>query len=322
MAAMEQRCEPAELVGYWTNHWCEVALVWSPHGWEDIRNIFIILGGFLGLWLAGKRTFSANSQAKTALKQAETSEAGLSIDRFQKGVMMLGDDQLFVRNAAIFILSELAENNPNQYFTSVMDVFCSFIKTRTLDQLLQTGAHTVLDANFKQDIAPDSQIALQELSRICKLMHNNGISSSYRMRLSNTNLRNAKLTNGHLFIADLSNANLSRGSFYETNFMGAFLNNSNMQKTVLISANLDQTEFYNTNLTHANLIGSEFRRSDLAGANFDCVDLSKVKGLTYAQLSKAKNVDPEFLAKLKADEEAEAAKSTEEASPPDIPQII
>lgn len=300
MAAIEKGCKPAELVGYWTNHWCEVALIWSPSSWEDVRNIFIVLGGCIGLWLAGKRTFSANNQANAALKQAQTNEASHNIDRFHKGMEMLISNSPFMAAAGARMLGGLARNSMKEFYPQVARILTSYI--REISPLSDDLVIALQGREHGSFVNPPEQCAavLIELSHM-----NDRRISDERFPYERINLRKS----------NLANIELIEGNFAHTIFSSCTMRNIGLEKCDLSWVNFYQCDLRGANFTDSDLTEAFFIRADLELANFKNVKLHGAKYLTYAQLSKARNVDPEFLAKLKADEEAAAAKATEENFP-------
>ena len=91
----------------------EWSSVWTFKFWqvlsEILRNVGLFAIAPVGLWLAWDRSKTATREADTATREAETAERGQNTDRFQKAAAMLGDVELSVREAGIFILKEIAE---------------------------------------------------------------------------------------------------------------------------------------------------------------------------------------------------------------------
>lgn len=250
---------------------------------EDWRNLVFVLAGLIGLPLALWRSGVAANQVKVATKQVELSEAGQNTDRYQKGASMLGDNRLSVRQAGVFGLTELAENNFEAYNATVVKLLCSFIQDRSEEQRRL--------ADTWQVIPPDCGTALDCLSGLSKYAKANDHSlSTGRLNLKEANLAGAVLFNAALRKAYLADADLR----------DAYLINADLRDAFLYDADLRGTDLVGADLTRANLTGANLEGADLESAVFD-----EAIGLTSEQLEVAKNFSPELLEKLRKAEKAQ-----------------
>lgn len=286
---------------------CETSFwqsVWQLAGEPASRNLGLIIVAVIGIGFAIYRSVKLHQQTKTAIRQADTSEAGLNIDRFQKGAAMLSDNQVAVRQAGILLLSELAIQNTQEYCDLVQKIICLFIKAQTEIQLRDSDFTSILDHDFNLEISTDNQFAISELSRIIKSSLNNNVILPIKCDLRHTNLRSANLNSACLANCNLSGSVLDKADLISTDLSHANLIEAKIRETVLLrtlfyDANLFETDFKktkfhlteNSNILIPIKISTSIVFSDPNGKY-------KAKGLTHFQLSQAKNVNTEFLGSL------------------------
>jgi hypothetical protein len=101
---------------------------------EALRNVGIVLGGAIGLFLAWQRVSAANIQAEAQTRQAEVSarqaELGrlkLAADLFAQAVAQLSDAKLEIRLLAIYTLRRVAADNPD-YYQAVRELLTAYVR--------------------------------------------------------------------------------------------------------------------------------------------------------------------------------------------------
>lgn len=77
---------------------------------EILRNVAIVAGGAVGLYLGWKRVTAANRQAEAQTKQAELQRRIFVDVLFNRAVGQLKDDKLEVRLSAIYTLRQLCDD--------------------------------------------------------------------------------------------------------------------------------------------------------------------------------------------------------------------
>lgn len=240
-------------------------------GEPAFRNIGLLVVAVIGIGFAIYRSVKLHQQTKTAIRQAETSEAGLNIDRFQKGVEMLGHEGRFEKQAGASILFALASSNPREYFINVFGVLLSYVYTfesADISQVLQKQG-----TSYYNRSTPEYSTAI-----ICLLK-----------------LNKVYLDTKPLYLLPLM-----------------------LHELLLVNITLENYELDTIDFTDCKFGNVDFKCASLVDSNMEGVTFIHCKNLTYAQLSQAKNVDSEFLAKLKADEDqaaAEASKSDDKHTP-------
>ncbi len=91
-----------------------------------IRNL-VLIGGtplaiFLAVWrsvVAQKQVETAQRQAETAQRQAEIAQRGLTSNRYQRAVEMLGNNLVSVRLGGIYTLYKIVREHPDEYLAEV-----------------------------------------------------------------------------------------------------------------------------------------------------------------------------------------------------------
>ena len=87
------------------------------HWWvlnsEPFKNLLLVVGGSLGLYLAWLRVTAANRQAEAATRQAEVGRRAHVAELFTQAAGQLSDDKLEVRLAAIYTLREIGRDFPD-----------------------------------------------------------------------------------------------------------------------------------------------------------------------------------------------------------------
>ena len=108
---------------------------------STLSKIAAIVGGGIALWVAWRRSNSADRQADAAQNQIRIAQGQIEIaqsqieiaqhsmrnERFQKGAEMLGSETLAVRIGAVYALSQLASEHPEIYHLQVMKLFAAFV---------------------------------------------------------------------------------------------------------------------------------------------------------------------------------------------------
>lgn len=114
--------------------------------------------------------------------------------------------------------------------------------------------------------------------------------------LQRAHLDGAVLSVAHLTETALSGAHLRRAELDAAHLQGAELEGAHLEGAILIGARLEKAYLGKAHLKGANLAGAQLCEADLREAELDDadlarVDLSGVRGLTWPQIQKARNVD-------------------------------
>ena len=158
------------------------------------------------------------------------------------------------------------------------------------------GIELERDAGFRLDFR-DANLSNLNLHRI------HGVNLSGAI-LTDANLSGISLSPGtdlsgirDGYGVNLSNARLNRVNFEATNLWEADLSDSLLIRADLQIADLRYADVSNAILANAELSGAELRDAILSGTKFSLEDYPPVRGLTQAQLDKAR-ADPQNPPKL------------------------
>ena len=287
---------------------------------EILRNLGLLVAAVVGVGFAIWRAITGHLQAKASLAQARTAESGHITDRFTRAIDQLGSEQLPVRLGAIYALWRLAEDWPDQFTTTVVDVLCAFARNPPHPEQVGVEARADVDIDDNSPavpvVRPDVQ-AILDLIGAKSAKYRELLPDGYRLNLSGAFLRRAQLADTKLDRAIFDDANLTqaqlRGADLEgTRFSFANLTGAHLDDACLIGARFLQsdlslascegadfwhcfmleTKLTNARLQRANLssaifVGVYFEDADLAFANLTFADLKVVDGLTQAQLDSA-----------------------------------
>lgn len=257
---------------------------------EVWRNLILGVSAVAGLCIATWRSISAS-------KQVKLTEAGHNTDRYQKGAAMLGDARLSVRQAGVFGLTELAENNFEAYHATVMKLLCSFIKDRSLEdkrahELERRGKDE--ENQPPQTIAHDCQTALNSLCDLNRI----GMTQVNKPFSGKIDLEGAILNGAFLGLCDLRNANFTGAKLQKAFLHSAKLSGSNLMYANLKSAILADADLSDSDLRYANLSAATLNGAILSNANLNSVKLHQGNGVTVKQLEAAKYVESDFMEHL------------------------
>jgi len=261
------------LMVYW--HWEWIVSSAGESGSTVIRNLGIVYGGLIAIWVAIWRGFVADrhaeaskqqaqaslDQAKAAQDQAKTSQRGLLNERYQRGAEMLGSPFLSVRLGGIYALQHLAEDEPTQYHVQTMRLLCAFVLNPRKDEDLELRP-------VRQPLTPwirdDVQAAMRAISNRSDGDIELEKKESFRLDLINVQLDDA----------DLSKANLTDANLAAANLKGA-----NLRHAILANANLAFANLTGTDLSEA--VG--ITQTQLAHACADSDNPPKLHGLCDAE---------------------------------------
>lgn len=269
---------------------------------EALRNLALILAAILSFPLVVWRGMAADKQATAAIGQLADAEKQRLQNLYDKGRDMLASDNIITRIEGIQSLAEIASGHVEAFHIRTMEALCQFMRHRKWEvgesKMDADGNHPPDDVKEVASVIStrsERQIEFEKsknwtfkldgvnltFAPLLSADLSNARLSSVRLphaNLSSANLSHAVLSYAHLGEAGLLNANLSRASLTRALLREAVLSHANLSKAVLEEANLIGAELNNADLTGASLVGA-----DLTGA-----DLTGVKGLTQAQLDKAR----------------------------------
>ncbi len=257
-------------------------------GSTTIRNVGIVIGGGIAIGVAVWRGFVADRQARASQRQADTSQRGLLNERYQKGVGMLGSEDLSVRLGGIYELLDLAEDEPEQYHVKVKRQLCAFVRHPARDEDDEARPPVVQQSTIRT-VRADVQDAVSAIGSARSYV---GVvyekKSGFRINLAAADLTGANLLAAFLSNSDLNRANLTGANLIAAALDGAYLLRADLSHADLNHVDLNNAKLVGANLAEANLSEADLTRTDLTHANLTGAVFSKAQGLTQDQLDQAR----------------------------------
>ena len=105
---------------------------------EVLRNLAIVVGGALGIWIAWWRGLAANRQARAAGEQALIARRAHITELFQTAVAQLGVKRLEVRLGAIFTLQRIEKDFPD-FGSNVFELLSAYVRERSPEHETDTA---------------------------------------------------------------------------------------------------------------------------------------------------------------------------------------
>lgn len=286
-----------------------------------LRNLGLVYGGIIAIWVAVWRGVVADRQAEAskqqaqssldqataALHQADTSQRTLLNERYQKGAEMLGSKVLSVRLGGIYALQRLACEEPERYHIQITHLFCTFVSHPTEDEDYMAALRVIQQKppQLREDVLAamraigtrsKDDIELEKKEKFSLTLAGASLADA---NLSGANLSGANLTKADLTIATLINTNLLEANLTDTNLSGADLTRANLAGANLLIANLNTAFLTNSVLTNAILINANLLKAtlvdaDLTGASLVEANLARAvlsgANLTGAYLTQARDL--------------------------------
>ena len=236
---------------------------------ETIRNLAIPVGLFIGIILAGWRSYTSHVQSNTSIEQTKISQLGLNSERYQKGAEMLGNKKLSIRMSGIFALEELARNHSEDYYIQIMTLFREFICHPPL--------HTEKNQEYDHQVYPrDVEQALRSYGK-CRAdffrKNELNIKEEFMLNLENANLEHMTAKYMNLRWVSLSHANLTRVTLEDSDLTEASLNGATLIRARLVNVDLTDAKLSGADLTDADLICAILVRANLDYANLTRANL-------------------------------------------------
>src|SRR5829696_5263538 len=212
-------------------------------------------------------------------------EQGQITERFTQAIEQLGatDDnrnkRLEIRLGGIYALEHIANDSPERYYSTIMEVLTAYVRENAQRQPEETRPPSVepdeddeasTELEKKQPPKPpaDIQAILTVLGRRKKA----GEKDDVVLDLKATDLRGAVLTEAdlrkvNLREADLRSADLRNANLQEADLFLAKLQKANLMEAILEDQNLFEANLQGQLLAKANLRGANLKEANLRGAN-------------------------------------------------------
>jgi uncharacterized protein YjbI with pentapeptide repeats len=231
---------------------------------EARRTLAQVLGGIA--FLAGLY-FSVENLRLAAQRQ--------TTERFTEALRSLASDNLPAKLSGVYALEQIARDSPQDYIV-VYEVLAAYVRTRAAwREALRNSAKNPDD---------DVQAVLTVLGRRARVY---GDGETFRINLTNTDLRRADLEG-----ANLQGVNLSGAHLYPANLKGADLTNSVLREAYLMEADLagatlQGADLWKVHAESAVLRAACFKGAALLEGNLHGADVSDARGLSEAEFGRA-----------------------------------
>jgi uncharacterized protein YjbI with pentapeptide repeats len=237
--------------------------------WESLARLALpataLLAGILGAVIAG------HGQA-TRLQELRNSRDADVTERYTKAIEQLGSKHTAIRVGGIFALERIGHDSERDR-TTIVNVLTSSLYNELSAPAGKPGKPVLM--------APAEESALMvALMRLRKIGETNKLASYLK---GNANLENADLhgaylseanmTDYPLFLANVSEADLSKAILRRAILFGTNFSSANLQDTVLSEADLQAANFSGANLRCADLTDANLNEANFSDADLRCANL-------------------------------------------------
>ena len=255
---------------------------YSFHG-----HVLVVIAA-IGLPVVLWRAHASQTQSAAASDQSNTAQRNLLNERYQKGVEMLGNQELSVRLGGIYALGRLAENEPSAYHIQIMSVLSGYVRDwHTADGRAGMRSEDTSGAE-KSDLPEDVGTVLEVIGRRSDKQREIEEEREYVIVLMEANLRS--------WMCDrpdrVSFQDFSRVRFDRANLSATFVARATFAHSNFLRSNLSNANFSGADLSDASLVGANLTNALFKGAKLSGTDLSEVESLTQEQLNSA-HIDPQ-----------------------------
>ena len=258
---------------------------------ETLRNIGLLVGGTVAIYIATWRSFVTEQQAKTAKGQWETAQLqfqtaqkNLLHERYRSASELLRSDNLHARLSAIDTLRQVITEQPVEYHVLVMRRLTEFLRYK-IEYENENNTADDNEGELQSELRYDLQVALEVVGSRNEFSIQLEKQVSYVPDLHGAKLRFGKFLNLNLSHVLLSNADLANAEFRSTVLDNADLNEANLENSRISQTNLNNAkldcarlnfvEMIYSNLSNANLSRASLDQSNLINSSFINVSLSE-----------------------------------------------
>jgi len=235
-----------------------------------------VVGGLIGLVMAGFRTAALHRQAKTAERDSIFIEKKHESEAFATAIEQLGHKDFAVRLGAVYALEALAKASENLH-GPIFETLCAYVREKapapekgdenapTKPDVVVQAILTVIGRRNTEHDPKKYQLDLQKTN----LRGADLRGVNYKMvNLQNSYLENANLTGANFNNANLRYANLEEAGFWLARLKGANLSKANLANAEMQRAYLQNSTMWGANLEAATLWAANLKGTDFTGANF------------------------------------------------------
>lgn len=245
---------------------------------EVIRNFALIVGGFLGLWLAWRRIVLMDRQTEVALQDSKQKEMDHVAARFERAVELLGSDELRFQQFAVSRINTIATAWPDEYSAAAISLFAGQLR------IVAAASHKGRDPKgFPTNFVNETSAYLFEHIERCELKR----IYYPEVELTEIVLGQPQIRNLIVTPQTFKGSDLLQADFVKCSFEGRFEpDDFKCIGAVFTDCEFDRAEFIGSNFTHTGFFGGEIRMGiwvgcDMTGAAFRDVLFRKNRPVFY-----------------------------------------
>lgn len=222
-------------------------------------------------------------------QQLKVTQEGQITERFTRAIEQLGastekgEKRLELRLGGIYALERIARDSPRDHVT-IMEVLTAYVRE-----------NASLVSPTQKDNGAVSYFPTLDIHAILMVIARRSDEQRQLekepLNIEDTNLRAARLANGHLERASLHFVSLELATLSGAHLEKAGLINAHLERTNLVGAHLEGADLTGAYLTNANLTGAHLEQADLTGAHLEGANLTgaflRSANLTEAHLEGA-----------------------------------
>jgi len=269
--------------------------LWTTDNSIIARNYALILGGFIGLFLAIKRTIVADKQHKLAERGQITERFSLAVEQLDK------EKNVSTRIGGLYALEQITKDIET-YTPLVQNVIANFIRrppydiieiTERTEELPEArdcpDLHVAIEVfqKLKCDKFPKSEIkgsilTCLDLSNIDIKGLNFDNSKFDGSKIKYSKIENCEFRNCRFIKSDISHTKIKNSDFNNSYLLNTHFNFSNISSSLF-----QQTQFHNCDLSFSNFNDSTITYMSLKGTNISSCDFKNAYQLFQEQFDEA-----------------------------------
>ena len=230
-----------------------------------IQQSLILIGGFIALFLAMWRTWTAKLQADASLQQVAIAQRGQNTDRYVKAVEMLSSSSATVRRAALLALKEIAALDMPRSYVVARQTLQTFIQDASNRQI------TALDADARGQLTDDIGAAFVIFGQLKATYDPQGEFLSDLTSVPILVLNGIYLTNANCVFTDYAGVCFQNAVFTECGLIHSLMIGVQFYNCTFSNVLVNYADFSDCGFHGCTFRGGkhDFRQASLRGAVFE-----------------------------------------------------
>ncbi|MBL4766414.1 MAG: pentapeptide repeat-containing protein [Rhodobacteraceae bacterium] len=229
---------------------------------EVIRNFALIVGGFLGLWLAWRRITLMDAQTAIALEASSQTEKEHVAERFERAVELLNAEELHFKRYGALRMMKIADEYPAEYRVDAIHLICTTVREIADKTNIEEG-RTNLVHSIVTEMVTFVFKAGQAIYDIA--------GEKPPIDLSGTFVRDVDVEDVTIFSDAIYGCHFAGGRYSRCTFIGGFskfttffeteFRDCNLRRTRFLGATFFSCEFVRCAVTETTWVGCDFTSS-------------------------------------------------------------